>query len=643
MFCPNCHHPLRDQAKFCNNCGATIAAAGTAAVAAPAMSPTPQAPVDMEPSAASAAQPVMSAETTLPGKASPTGPMNRAPAAPTTDRQPIPGEPAARAAAFLADEDEAIDQPPALPFDEDEMEAARAPASEGALVPPPAPDNQQAAEWQSAMSQDEGAGAVPTEQLYGLDPYAPQGAAMSMNTPDTPENPPSEESLSDDMPTLRMPQPESNEVVVTAELLSTLGEHEPLQPGMLLEGRYRIEEVVHTSEEENLYRITDQRGYLHCWACNTDFPDTGQPERFCSNCGADMLGKEYWLRERSQGAGEADRMAAASDTPGANGAYPEGAAEEAAIFQGNVQGYIDTDSEEMDWPTQPMSAIASFIVGPRHYRVEATEIEEPIFPLGVTLVAGARSDVGRTRRGNPNEDSILVMQLSRIHESVSQPFGLYIVADGLGGHDDGQTASRRAIAVIADYITREVVLPALQSGQYADGDTLAARLKAAVEAANLALVGSNEQTGSDMGSTITGALIVGDTAHIVNVGDSRTYLYDGASLQPISVDHSLVMQLVIGGLIDREDIYTHPQRNQILRSLGDRRDVQIDLFTQKLRPGYQLMMCCDGLWEMIRDPQIEQVLREVSDPQAAADRLMELANQNGGEDNISVIVVQARE
>jgi serine/threonine protein phosphatase PrpC len=71
--------------------------------------------------------------------------------------------------------------------------------------------------------------------------------------------------------------------------------------------------------------------------------------------------------------------------------------------------------------------------------------------------------------------------------------------------------------------------------------------------------------------------------------------------------------------------------------------VQIDIFTQKLRPGYQFVICCDGLWEMIRDPQIEQVLRETSDPQAAADQLMELANQNGGEDNISVIVVQARE
>jgi serine/threonine protein phosphatase PrpC len=480
----------------------------------------------------------------------------------------------------------------------------------------------------------------------------------------TPEDQQAEEPFSaDEVPTVRMPRPGQDETEVTADLLNMLGDQTPLQPGMLLEKRYRVEEVVHTSEEENLYRVTDKMGYLHCWACGSDFPETQQPERFCSNCGADMLARDYWLRERLHGAGaaetgqpgaeaggeglpagEAAQMAAdGSDVPGANGVHPEGATSEAALLAGADQSYVDTDSEELDWPTQPMTSIASFIVGPRHYRVEAMEIEEPVFPLGVTLAAGARSDVGRTRRGNPNEDSILVMEFTRIHESVTQPFGLYIVADGLGGHDDGQAASRKAIGVIADYITREVVLPALQSGNYADNETLAARLKGAVEAANLALVGSNEQTGSDMGSTVTGALIVGDTAHIVNVGDSRTYLYDTNTLQPISVDHSLVMQLAIGGLIDREDIYTHPQRNQILRSLGDRRDVQVDLFTQKLRPGYQLLMCCDGLWEMIRDPQIEQVLREVSDPQAAADRLVALANENGGEDNVSVIIVQARE
>jgi serine/threonine protein phosphatase PrpC len=606
------------------------------------MSAPAQAPAEMEQPAASAAQPTTAPEAPPSGKAVPTGPLIREPAASADGSLQAPAQPAADAAVSLA-ADEATAPPPP--------------------PPPPAPDeragNQQgAAEWDTAAAgEQQAADVVPSEQLYGLDPYAPSGEEILMNSPA--DNHDEAPLPADDVPTIQMPRSGRSEVEVTADVLAMLGDQTPLQPGMLLEGRYRVEEVVHTSEEENLYRVSDQLGYLHCWACNTDFPETQQPERFCSNCGADMLGKEYWLRERiqadqpaaapghelsSEPAGEARQMAAnASGAPGANGVPADGAAEAAALLQEGGQEYVNTDEEELDWPTQPMTAIASFIIGPRHYRVESMETEDPIFPLGVTLVAGARSDVGRTRRGNPNEDSILVMEFTRIHESITQPFGLYIVADGLGGHDDGQAASRRAIGVIADYITREVLLPALQSGQYAESEALAAKLKAAVEAANLALVGSNEQTGSDMGSTVTGALIVGDTAHIVNVGDSRTYLYDGASLQPISVDHSLVMQLVIGGLIDREDIYTHPQRNQILRSLGDRRDVQIDLFTQKLRPGYQLVICCDGLWEMVRDPQIEQVLREVSDPQAAADRLMELANQNGGEDNISVIVVQARQ
>ncbi|HEU5370556.1 MAG TPA: protein phosphatase 2C domain-containing protein [Ktedonobacterales bacterium] len=625
MQCPYCNQPLRDQAKFCNNCGATLSPAVVSAVATPAEAPPP-------------------------GKAEPTGPLNREPATPSNGAAPMPEQPAASDAAFMGTQDEALvppPPPPPPPLDEIASEAM----STSAAGSEPA-----AAAWQDTASQEAAPDVVPSEQLYGLDPYSSSGDSMN-----TPEDQQAEEPFSaDDVPTVRMPRPGQEETDVTAELLAMLGNQTPLQPGMLLEKRYHVEEVVHTSEEENLYRVTDKMGYLHCWACGADFPETQQPERFCSNCGADMLGKDYWLRERlhgagaaeagqpgaveSPGAGDAAPLAADSaDVPGANGAHPEGATSEAALLAGTDQGYVDTESEELDWPTQPMTAIASFIVGPRHYRVEAMEIEEPIFPLGVTLAAGARSDVGRTRRGNPNEDSILVMELTRIHESVSQPFGLYIVADGLGGHDDGQTASRRAIGVIADYITREIVLPALQSGNYADNETLAAKLKGAVEAANLALVGSNEQTGSDMGSTVTGALIVGDTAHIVNVGDSRTYLYDTNALQPISVDHSLVMQLAIGGLIDREDIYTHPQRNQILRSLGDRRDVQIDLFMQKLRPGYQLLMCCDGLWEMIRDPQIEQVLRDVSDPQAAADRLVELANENGGEDNVSVIIVQARE
>jgi serine/threonine protein phosphatase PrpC len=628
LRCPYCNHPLREQAKFCNNCGGTIPA-GVAPVAAAGEPPMTAG------AGAPPASMAWSQEPFLSGKASPTGPLLRGSAAPGDASQPTEQEESGTPA--IPTEEESLEPPPP-PFAGAEDEFATERSSDV---------GDQMEQWsaQGAFYEQQPASLGPSEQLYGLDPYA---AFSNQSVTEAREGAGQAEPLpEDEMPTIMRPRPDENNVEVTPELLGLLGEHTPLQPGMILDGRYRVEEVVHTSEEENLYRVIDEKGYLHCWNCGTDYPEAENPDRYCSNCGADMLGQVYWLRERPQGRATTEEMgqalSAASNggAPGANGAHPDEATGTAP--EAGSPGALENVPEELDWPTQPMTAIASFIIEPRHYRVEALEIEGPTFPLGVTLVAGARSDVGRTRRGNPNEDSILVMEFTRIHESITQPFGLYIVADGLGGHDDGQTASRRAVAVIADYITREVILPALQSSQFADQETLAARLKGAIEAANLALVGSNEQTGSDMGSTVTGALIVGDTAHIVNVGDSRTYLFDTSTLQPISVDHSLVMQLVIGGLIERDAIYTHPQRNQILRSLGDRRDVQIDLFTQKLRPGYQLVICCDGLWEMVRDPQIEQVLRETTDPQAAADQLVELANQNGGEDNISVIIVQARE
>jgi protein phosphatase len=143
-----------------------------------------------------------------------------------------------------------------------------------------------------------------------------------------------------------------------------------------------------------------------------------------------------------------------------------------------------------------------------------------------------------------------------------------------------------------------------------------------------------------MGSTLTMALVVGDRAVVANVGDSRTYLFRDGKLQRISKDHSLVMRLVELGHLREDEIYSHPQRNAVLRSLGDRAEPEIDLFQVRLRPGDALLLCSDGQWEMTRDPVMERIITEEADPQQACKMLVEAANQAGGEDNIAVILVR---
>src|SRR5581483_1172418 len=170
-------------------------------------------------------------------------------------------------------------------------------------------------------------------------------------------------------------------------------------------------------------------------------------------------------------------------------------------------------------------------------------------------------------------------------------------------------------------------------------DDLVGLLRNTVEEANVALCQKNQRDKTDMGSTLTGYMIVGEHAYIVNVGDSRTYMVRGGQIYQLTTDHSLVGQLVAGGLIEPDDVYTHPQRSQIFRSLGDKLNVQIDIFKQQLHPGDILLSCCDGLWEMVRNPELEGILTKAPDPQAACTQLIEAANANGGEDNISVVVV----
>jgi protein phosphatase len=172
------------------------------------------------------------------------------------------------------------------------------------------------------------------------------------------------------------------------------------------------------------------------------------------------------------------------------------------------------------------------------------------------------------------------------------------------------------------------------------------KLRAAVEHSSQVIVdhGAEHREARGMGATVTAALVMDGQAFIANVGDSRTYLLRDGKLERITRDHSLVERLVEAGQIEPEDVYDHPSRNLIYRSLGaGHAEVDVDIFVERLRAGDALLLCSDGLWEMIRDPQLQTLITEQEDVERACETLIKVANENGGEDNITAVLVRCVE
>jgi len=257
---------------------------------------------------------------------------------------------------------------------------------------------------------------------------------------------------------------------------------------------------------------------------------------------------------------------------------------------------------------------------------------------GLATRLGSHSHVGMIRE--LNEDSLLTLEW-RLNTS-DRPInaGLYVVADGMGGHAGGEVASALAVQSMANVVGSALVELMVDSSQGVNDAQLNDLALRAAEQANLAVYEEGRRRNNDMGTTLTFALVVGDRCVVGNVGDSRTYLLRNNELQRVSKDHSLVQRLVDMGQIQPDDIYSHPNRNAILRSLGERPQVDVDVFPLRLQPGDVLLCSSDGLWEMMRDPRIKEIIVNTDDVQAAVDQLITEGNQNGGEDNITGVLVR---
>lgn len=252
------------------------------------------------------------------------------------------------------------------------------------------------------------------------------------------------------------------------------------------------------------------------------------------------------------------------------------------------------------------------------------------------LRIGVGWHTGLIRSAAPNEDSVVVFQGTYTFQSQLLPFGLCVVADGMGGHDDGQLASQIAMQTMSHTVLQNIIM-----GREFSDEFFMDMLVGGVNWANLAIYQRGQADGVDMGTTLTAALVINMRAYIVNVGDSRTYLFrDSAGLIQITRDHSLVASLVAFGEITPDEIYTHPERSKIYRSLGQGEELHVDSFTIDLQAHDRLVLCSDGLWEMVRDPAIERIVRSGDSPHALCERLVQTALRGGGADNISVVVAQ---
>ena len=246
---------------------------------------------------------------------------------------------------------------------------------------------------------------------------------------------------------------------------------------------------------------------------------------------------------------------------------------------------------------------------------------------------GMITDVGKVRE--VDEDSILAADLSFGINSENNQFLLLAVADGMGGHAKGEEASKIALNTIT-----KTVIPQLNDNiPYTD------LLDQGIKNANQAILDytvEHPET-KGMGTTSVCAVVKDNEVHLVNLGDSRAYVVSNDEIRRVTKDHSLVQQLVDQGTITEEETRTHPQKNVISKAIGINADIESDTMRLKLASDESLLLCCDGVIAHLTDEDIHKTIIESSDPDVACQNIVNLANERGGSDNISLIILSSED
>lgn len=246
---------------------------------------------------------------------------------------------------------------------------------------------------------------------------------------------------------------------------------------------------------------------------------------------------------------------------------------------------------------------------------------------------GSASNKGKKR--DNNQDTLATLNLIAPDLNPDDVVGLYIVADGVAGKQGGDRASQLAVrTTICELIENVAHIDPAYPDEYRDW------LEHAVNVANDVVYKENQREGTMMMTTIVAAIISHPHVYIANVGDSRAYMVTDVGMRQITTDHSFAQSLVDAGIIDPEEVKDHPRRNVITQAIGAEDSVDGDIFEEELNPESYLLLCSDGLTDELEETQIMDIVLQSDSPQEASEKLIDAANQAGGHDNITVVLVK---
>jgi protein phosphatase len=289
---------------------------------------------------------------------------------------------------------------------------------------------------------------------------------------------------------------------------------------------------------------------------------------------------------------------------------------------------------EIDAATRPVGPPPSSRLPVTEGVTQPLSVDPIVSGVNGHITFGQSSDVGLVRTNN--QDSALSFFFTSSSVEDRPDFGLFIVADGMGGHHDGEKASAITAKVVANYVTKHIYLPMISDSNDTELPPLTESLVASVQKANAEVISKVPEGGT----TVTAVTVIGDLAHVVHVGDSRAYLLSPDGIEQITRDHSLVQRLIELDQLTPEDADTHPQKNVLYRALGQNEQLEVDVVTRRLPGNARLLICSDGLWGQIEEKELYEIAMNNVDPQQACDKLVALANTRGGVDNITVILLK---